>query len=226
MQTVNKEVVSLILWEAIIKTNTMKNILIADGHYVVRTGTALLLESKLKYHCNIDFAENYIETKEKVAKKLYDLLIIDIDIPESIFKAMVKELKRKQKLLKILIFSTYDENVGIQYIEEGAAGYLNKGASEFEILASVSTILEEGYYYTVNMMKKLVTHSTESHSVERLSKREFQIFKLLAEGNGNIEISNILNLKMSTISTYKKKIFEKLQVKNVVDLVRIYDDMH
>ena len=76
------------------------------------------------------------------------------------------------------------------------------------------------------MMKKLVTHSSDSHSVERLSKREFQIFKLLAEGNGNIEISNILNLKMSTISTYKKKIFEKLQVKNVVDLVRIYDDMH
>ncbi|ALR32565.1 MULTISPECIES: response regulator transcription factor [Chryseobacterium] len=204
----------------------MKNILIADGHYVVRTGTALLLESKLQYHCNIDFAETYFETKEKVSKKLYDLLIIDIDIPESIFKAMVKELKRKQKLLKILIFSTYDENVGIQYIEEGAAGYLNKGASEFEILASVSAILEEGYFYTVNMMKKLVTHSTGSHSVERLSKREFQIFKLLAEGNGNIEISNILNLKMSTISTYKKKIFEKLQVKNVVDLVRIYDDMH
>ncbi|GAA5086103.1 UvrY/SirA/GacA family response regulator transcription factor [Chryseobacterium ginsengisoli] len=204
----------------------MKNILIADGHYVVRTGAALVLETKLQYPCKIDFAETYLETKEKVSKKLYDLLIIDIDIPESIFKAMVKELKKKQKLLKILIFSTYDENVGIQYIEEGAAGYLNKGASEAEILTSVTSIFEEGYYYTMNMMKKLVTHSTDSHSVERLSKREFQIFKLLAEGNGNIEISNSLNLKMSTISTYKKKIFEKLQVKNVVDLVRIYDDMH
>jgi DNA-binding NarL/FixJ family response regulator len=90
----------------------------------------------------------------------------------------------------------------------------------------VKAIFEEGYYYTVDMMKKLVMQSTDIHSVERLSKREFQIFKLLAEGNGNIEISNSLNLKMSTISTYKKKIFEKLQVKNVVDLVRIYDDMH
>uniref|UniRef100_A0AAU6WMM8 LuxR C-terminal-related transcriptional regulator n=1 Tax=Chryseobacterium endophyticum TaxID=1854762 RepID=A0AAU6WMM8_9FLAO len=54
-------------------------------------------------------------------------------------------------------------------------------------------------------MKKLVTQSADSHSVERLSKRELQIFKLLAEGNGNIEISNSLNLKMSTISTYKKR---------------------
>ncbi|AZA86655.1 DNA-binding response regulator [Chryseobacterium shandongense] len=204
----------------------MKNILIADGHYVVRTGTALVLKSKLQYHCNIDFAETYSDTKDMVSEKAYDLLIIDIDIPGSIFKAMVKDLKKKQKNLKILFFSTYDDNVGIQYIEEGAAGYLNKGASESEIITAVNSMFEEGYYYTVNMMKKLVTHTAGSHSVERLSKREFQIFKLLAQGNGNIEISNILNLKMSTISTYKKKIFEKLQVKNVVDLVRIYDDMH
>lgn len=204
----------------------MKNILIADGHYVVRTGTALVLKSKLQYHCTIDFAETYPETKDMVSEKIYDLLIIDIDIPGSIFKAMVKDLKKKQKHLKILFFSTYDDNVGIQYIEEGAAGYLNKGASETEIITAVNSMFEEGYYYTVNMMKKLVTHTAGSHSVNRLSKREFQIFKLLAQGNGNIEISNILNLKMSTISTYKKKIFEKLQVKNVVDLVRIYDDMH
>ncbi|WP_294286833.1 response regulator transcription factor [uncultured Chryseobacterium sp.] len=204
----------------------MKNILIADGHYVVRTGTALVLETKLQYSCTIDFAETYPETKEKVSKKAYDLLIIDIDIPQSIFKAMIKELKKKQKQLKILIFSTYDDNVGIQYIEEGAAGYLSKGASEAEILAAITAVFEEGYYYTIDMMKKLVRQSADSHSVDRLSKREFQIFKLLAEGNGNIEISNSLNLKMSTISTYKKKIFEKLQVKNIVDLVRIYDDMH
>jgi len=204
----------------------MKNILIADGHYVVRTGTALVLKSKLQYNCDIDFAETYSETKDMISEKIYDLLIIDIDIPGSIFKAMVKDLKKKQKHLKILFFSTYDDNVGIQYVEEGAAGYLSKGASEAEIIAAVTAMFEEGYYYTINMMKKLVTHSTDSHSVERLSKREFQIFKLLAQGNGNIEISNILNLKMSTISTYKKKIFEKLQVKNVVDLVRIYDDMH
>ncbi|GEN76097.1 response regulator transcription factor [Chryseobacterium hagamense] len=204
----------------------MKNILIADGHYVVRTGTALVIETKLPYSCEIDFAETYTETREKVSKRAYDLLIIDIDIPQSIFKAMIKELKKKQKQLKILIFSTYDENVGIQYVEEGAAGYLNKMASEEEILTAISAVFEEGYYYTVDMMKKLVMQSADSHSVDRLSKRELQIFKLLAEGNGNIEISNSLNLKMSTISTYKKKIFEKLQVKNIVDLVRIYDDMH
>ncbi|KPH12899.1 response regulator transcription factor [Chryseobacterium sp. ERMR1:04] len=204
----------------------MKNILIADDHYVVRAGTALLLESKLQYPCMIDFAENYAETKDKISKKQYDLVILDIDMPDSIFKAMVKELKKNQKNLRIMMFSIYDENVGIQYIEEGAEGYLNKGASEHEILKAVSSIFEEGYYYPSKMMSRLLAHTKDSNTVENLSKREFQIFKLLAEGNGNIEISNILDLKMSTISTYKKKIFEKLKVKNVVDLVRIYDEMH
>ncbi|SHL22155.1 response regulator transcription factor [Chryseobacterium polytrichastri] len=204
----------------------MKNILIADDHYVVRAGTALLLESKLQYPCMIDFAENYAETRDKISKKQYDLVILDIDMPDSIFKAMVKELKKNQKSLRIMMFSIYDENVGIQYIEEGAEGYLNKGASEHEILKAVVSIFEEGYYYPSKMMSRLLSHTKDSNTVENLSKREFQIFKLLAEGNGNIEISNILDLKMSTISTYKKKIFEKLKVKNVVDLVRIYDEMH
>ncbi len=208
------------------KLRTMKKILIADDHYIVRTGTALLLESKLQYPCVIDFAENYTETKEKVSKKKYDLVILDTDMPDSIYKAMVKELKKKKDDLKIMIFSIYDESVGIQYIEEGAEGFLNKGASESEILRGITAIFEEGYYYPSKMVNKLLNHSKDSRTVEKLSKREFQIFKLLAEGNGNIEIANILDLKMSTISTYKKKIFDKLKVKNVVDLVRIYDDMH
>lgn len=208
------------------KLRTMKKILIADDHYIVRTGTALLLESKLQYPCTIDFAENYIETKDKVSKEQYDLVILDIDMPDSTSKTMVKELKGKQEDLKIMIFSTYDESVGIQYIEEGAEGFLNKGASESEILRGITAIFEEGYYYPSKMVNKLLSHSKDGRTVEKLSKREFQIFKLLAEGNGNIEIANILDLKMSTISTYKKKIFDKLKIKNVVDLVRIYDDMH
>jgi len=203
----------------------MKNILIADGLYVVRAGTAVLLETKLQFPCMIDFAENYSETKEKVSSNTYDLIILDTDIPGSIFKSMVKDLKKKQKNLKIMIFSIYDEHVGIQYIEEGVEGYLNKDASESEILKSINAIFDEGYYYPSKMMSKLLT-SKESNTVEKLSNRELQIFKLLAEGHGNIEISNHLDLKTSTISTYKKKIFEKLQVKNVVDLVRIYDEMH
>ncbi len=207
------------------KTKTMKNILIADGLYVVRAGTAVLLETKLQFPCKIDFAENYSETKEKISSEKYDLIILDTDIPGSIFKSMVKDLKKRQKNIKILIFSTYDENVGIQYIEEGVEGYMNKSANEVEILKGIMAIFEEGFYYPSKMMNKLLT-SKDNNTVEKLSKREFQIFKLLAEGHGNIEISNCLDLKTSTVSTYKKKIFEKLQVKNVVDLVRIYDEMH
>jgi len=62
--------------------------------------------------------------------------------------------------------------------------------------------------------------------IERLSEREFQVFKLFAEGNGNIEIANLLDIKMPTVSTYKKNIFEKLNIKTIVELIRINDSLH
>lgn len=205
-----------------------KKILITDDHYVVRMGTGFILESKLNYPCSVDFADCYTDARNKVSQEEYDLLILDIDMPDSIFQAMVKELKSVsvQKNLKIAIFSVHDADVVIRYIQEGADGYINKNSGESEILNAVNCILDTGYYYSQQIMNKILNLSKNNNPLEKLSEREFQVFKLLAEGNGNIEISNILNLQMSTISTYKKKIFEKLKVKTVVDLVRIYDEMN
>ncbi|RMZ59364.1 LuxR family transcriptional regulator [Chryseobacterium nematophagum] len=59
-----------------------------------------------------------------------------------------------------------------------------------------------------------------------LREREFQIFKLLAIGNGNLEIANILNIQVSTVGTYKKRIFDKLKIKNIIDLAKIYSNLH
>lgn len=204
----------------------MKKILITDDHYVVRTGLAFLLESKLELPCSIDFADSFTEAQEKISSKVYDLLILDIDMPDSTFKSMIKQLKGIQNDLKIIIFSFYDEKIAIQYINEGANGYMSKSSSESNILNTVSTVINHGYYYSQEIMKKVLNSSKEKNSVDHLSKREYDVFKLLAEGNGNIEIANILDIQMSTISTYKKKIFEKLKVKTIVDLVRINDELH
>ena len=203
-----------------------KNILIADDHYVVRTGTGLLLEAKLKYPCTADFAESYTDAKDKISKKQYDLVILDIDMPDSIFKAMIKELRDIQNDLKILIFSAYDEKITLQYIDDGAAGYINKNSNEHEILDAVSSILEKGYYYSQQIMNEILNRTKNINPIDKLSQRELEVFKLLVEGNGNVEISSILGIRMTTISTYKKKIFEKLKAKTIVDLIRINNDLH
>lgn len=204
-----------------------KKILIADDHYVIRIGISYMLEQKFSYPCTVDFADSFTETREKITAENYDLLILDIDMPDTIHKAMIKELKNIQTDLKILIFSAYSAEIGIQYINEGAEGYVKKDSGEEEVFKAVSSIFEVGYYYPQVITNMIVARSQKKdNSIERLSEREFQVFKLLAEGNGNLEISNLLDLKMSTVSTYKKIIFEKLNAKTVVDLVRINDGLH
>jgi DNA-binding NarL/FixJ family response regulator len=66
----------------------------------------------------------------------------------------------------------------------------------------------------------------KENPAEKLSSREYEIFKLLADGNGNLEIANKLNIQMSTVSTYKKRIFQKLDVANIAELIKVYEMMH
>ncbi|WP_228413542.1 LuxR C-terminal-related transcriptional regulator [Chryseobacterium sp. CH21] len=135
---------------------------------------------------------------------------------------MIPELKDIQDDLKILIFSGYDKDVAIQYIREGAEGYLNKQSSEEEIKNAVKTVIEKGYFYPADLIG-LIIQNKRDNPVEKLSSREYEIFKLLADGNGNLEIANRLNIQMSTVSTYKKRIFQKLNVANIAELIKVYE---
>ncbi|KFF74782.1 LuxR family transcriptional regulator [Chryseobacterium sp. P1-3] len=201
-----------------------ERILIADDHYVVRAGTALVLESAFP-KLEIDFAENYEQAKKALESQHYHLLILDIDMPGTRYKKMIPELKSIQKDLKILIFSGYDKDVAIQYIREGAEGYLNKQSREEDIKNAVKTIIEKGYFYPAELIG-LIIQNKRNNPVEKLSSREYEIFKLLADGYGNLEIANKLSIQMSTVSTYKKRIFQKLDVGNIAELIKVYEMMH
>lgn len=201
-----------------------ERILIADDHYVVRAGTALVLESAYP-ELTIDFAEDYNQVTRMLSVQRYGLLILDIDMPGTQYKKMISELKTIQKDLKILVFSGYDKDVAIQYIREGAEGYLNKQSSEEEIKNAVRTVIEKGYFYPAELIG-LIIQNKRDNPAEKLSSREYEIFKLLAGGNGNLEIANRLNIQMSTVSTYKKRIFQKLDVTNIAELIKVYEMMH
>ncbi|KQT33064.1 LuxR family transcriptional regulator [Chryseobacterium sp. Leaf405] len=198
-----------------------KKILIADDHFVVRFGTAIVLENHFK-NIVIDYAESYDEVESKLKSEKFDLIILDIDMEGSLFKYMVKELKKIQRDLMILVFSSSDESEAVDYIREGAEGYLNKLGSEKNIIKAVKAIFEDGYYYSPKLAYELASSSSKKQVRDILSEREFQVFKLLSEGNGNLEIANILNIHIATASTYKRRIFTKLNVSNLVDLLKDY----
>nr|WP_315034704.1 response regulator transcription factor [uncultured Chryseobacterium sp.] len=202
-----------------------KKILIADDHYIVRAGTAAILE--LEYpDIEIYFATRYDEVKTQISSVHFDLVLLDIDMPGTLYTHMIGEIKLIQPDIKILIFSAFEKETVLQYIHEGADGYLNKKSEENEIKNAVETMFRIGVYYPQELIPFILKNTTERTVVKSLSPREYQIFKLLAEGNGNLEISNILGIQKSTISTLKKRIFEKLKVRNTVELAEFHKRLH
>ena len=141
---------------------------------------------------------------------------------------MMKEIKTVQPHVKILVFSSHEEKqYGLRYIQNGADGFLNKFCSEEKMEIALKQLLEKGYYYSESIKSKLETSSKTKNTdnpLENLSNREFEIAKLLVDGEGNLEISNKLDLKMSTVSTYKNRIFEKLKVNSVIALADVFKE--
>lgn len=200
-------------------------ILLVDDHLVVRTGIAIVLKQEIE-NLKIFNAENFLETISILKENSFDLVILDINIPGTKNTDMIHDIRLIRPNIKILIFSANEEEqYACRYIVSGANGYLNKLSSEKKIVEVVLSILENGKYIPDDVMSKIVAsvlNKTPLNPLEKLSKREFEIAGLLVEGQGNLEISNTLKIQMSTVSTYKNRVFEKLKIKNVVALIDIF----
>ncbi|UWY26860.1 response regulator transcription factor [Flavobacterium sp. TR2] len=202
-----------------------KKILIVDDHLVVRNGVAMILERQFE-DVAISNAENFFEAVTLLKNLPFDLVILDINIPGGKNTDMITEIRAIQPDVKILVFSAHEEEqYAIKYLSCGANGYVDKLCSEEKIMFAITSILESGTYVSPELVSKLVgnqSNKRKTNPLEGLSKRELQITDLLVQGNGNLEISNILNIHVSTVSTYKARVFEKLKVNNLVELINLY----
>jgi DNA-binding NarL/FixJ family response regulator len=206
-----------------------KEILIVDDHLVVRTGVAIVLKEQLE-NITISNVENFFETIAVLKERSFDLIILDINIPGGKSTEMIREIRTIRPESKILMFSaSEEEKYAYKYIIAGANGYINKLCSEEQIVAAVTAVLETGKYIPIEVATKIVEiglNKTAINPLDILSKRELEIAELMITGNGNLEISNQLNIHMSTVSTYKNRIFEKLKITNLVELINIYKNDH
>lgn len=202
-----------------------KKILIVDDHLVVRNGVAMILERQFE-DVAISNAENFFEAITLLKNLPFDLVILDINIPGGKNTDMITDIRGIQPEVKILIFSAHEEEqYALKYLSSGANGYVDKLCSEEKIMFAITSIFESGTYISSELVSKLVNIQTSKKTLnplEGLSKRELQITDLLVQGNGNLEISNKLNIHMSTVSTYKARVFEKLKVNNLVELINLY----
>lgn len=198
-------------------------ILLADDHSVVRHGISLILREACG-DVEILHAENFNEVLIKSKEKI-SLIFLDINLPGGNSPKMIEKIRDKNPKVNILMFSAYDEEqYALRYIHAGANGFLNKDSSDAEILLAVRSVLETGKYISPSIKEKILENvflKTPINPLETLSDREAEVARLLAKGEGNLEIANRLNIQMTTVSTYKNRIFEKLKINNVVSLVEI-----
>ena len=207
--------------------NSGKNILLVDDHLVVRKGVEMIFNANIP-SVTVYNAEDYIQALEVLKVVNIDLILLDININGTENIKILKEIKSIQSDAKILIFSSHEESqYGLRYIQNGADGYLNKFCSEDVILKAVNEIFQKGNYYSKDIKEKLITKGKKrscKSSIDSLSNREFEIAQLLINGYGNLEISNKLDIQMSTVSTYKNRIFEKLNISNIVALSDLFKE--
>jgi two-component system invasion response regulator UvrY len=199
----------------------MLNILIAEDHGIVRVGITLLIK-ELFTEVKVDETSDFNTTLKMLGEKKYDLLVLDIGIAGGNTFSTIELTRLRQKELPILIFSGYDEELyALRFLEAGANGYVAKKASTDEIKIAIKKVIEKKSYVSRLVQEQLLTmFKNKSHGfgITSLSNRELEITRFLIAGVGTKETGKILNLQKNTISTYKARIFKKLEVNNIIEL--------
>lgn len=200
----------------------------ADDHAIVRFGTISLIRD-LFDEVTVVEAANFDDSLRMVEDRHFDLLILDINIPGGNSFQMIDVLRLRQPGLKILIFTAYDEHMyGFRYLQAGADGFLMKNSNEDEIKYAIRSVLGGEKYFGPSVKAYLLDKMNQkkqevANPLLTLSNRETEVVRLLIQGNGIAEIARLLHLQISTVSTYKVRIFQKLNVRNIVELVERFN---
>lgn len=211
----------------------MKNILIVEDYQIIRLATKILVQD-LYNAAVIREAASFNAALSELAVHPQDLVILDVQIPEGQGFEMVGAMRSVQKNVPILIFSAIEERIyGIHYLRSGANGFVSKNSGTEEIRAAITSVADTGRYVSprikVELLNQLDKHNYQADNpLLDLSAREITIMDMLIEGFWIKEIASRLDLTESSVSTYKARLFEKLQVSTLIEMfqkVRHYKDM-
>ena len=199
----------------------MTKIILADDHSFIRLGLIQILKDE---YPTVEIKE--VADGESLVKEVtlhdYDLVISDLDMPGRSGLEALEQIKLIKPNLPVLILSIYTEDLyAIRVLRAGASGYLNKNAAPYELITAVQRILLGRKYITSEIAEKLLVYvDTDKKPHELLTNREFEIFKLLAFGKTITQIADSLSLAMTTVSTHRSRIMEKLKLSTNSDLTR------
>ncbi|MCD9854588.1 response regulator transcription factor [Epilithonimonas sp. JDS] len=210
-----------------IELNQKITFLLADDHSLIRQGIVFLLE-EMDLEFAVFHASNLQQILESVKINPIEIAIIDAHFPDGNSLNIISEIKKINPDLKILIFSGIDENMhSLKFLNAGANGFLSKLSEEEDVKNAIFEMINKGEYISPATQALLVNSFRNRNLINplfSLTEREREIAEMYAEGLGNLEIANKLDIKQNTVSTLKKRIFDKLKIENIVELVELMKD--
>lgn len=199
----------------------MQRILLADDHSLIRMGLTQILRDEYP-SAEIKEVSDGESLVSEVMKGNWDLVISDLDMPGRSGLEALEQIKLIKPDLPVLILSIFTEDLyAIRVLKAGAAGYLNKNAAPYELVKAIQRIGMGKKYITPEIAEKLLVNpDAEKKPHEMLSNREFEIFKQLALGKTVSQIAESLSIALTTVSTHRSRIMEKLGLTTNSELTR------
>ncbi len=201
----------------------MIRIVVADDHTIVREGLKQLLSAAGDLAV-VGEAQDGHEVMKCVRELEFDLLLLDMSMPGKSGMELIKQVRSEKPRLRILVLSMHEEQqYAVRAIKAGAAGYLTKESASSQLVSAIRKIAAGGAFISAAVAELLALGAMPQadgplHST--LSDREFQVFRMLAEGRSVSDVAEQLSLSVKTISTHKARLMQKMNLGSNTDLVR------
>jgi DNA-binding NarL/FixJ family response regulator len=197
-------------------------ILIVDDHVMIRQGLRQILSDAFP-KAIFGEATSGNEALEEVGKNRWEIVLLDITMPGKSGVDVLKQIVDAQPNIAVLVLSMHpEEQYAVRVLKSGAAGYITKNTASEEVIGAVKKVLAGGKYVSSALAETLASSLNSPAGKaphEILSDREYQVMRLIALGKSVKEIAFELSLSVKTISTYRTRILEKLQLRTSAELI-------
>lgn len=199
----------------------MIRVLIVDDHAIVRQGLQRILEEARGIEVGGE-AHNGVEALKMIRSGKWDVVLLDISMPEKNGIDTLKQIMDENKEARVLILSMYSEDqYAVRLMKAGAAGYLTKDAAPEQLVEAIRKVVAGKKHISPTLAELLLLECNPNSgrpSHETLSDREYQVLRMIGSGKNVSEIAATLSLSVKTISTYRAHILAKMQLKNNAEL--------
>ena len=200
----------------------MIKVLIADDHALIRKGLKQLLDDTDDMRVTGE-AENGMQAIHMVEESAYDVVLLDISMPDKHGIEVLKQLKINQPQLPVLMLSMHpEEQYALRSMKAGAAGYLNKQSAPLQLVTAIRQVASGKKYISTELAEQLANGLSQGYQEllhQTLSNREYQTLCLMASGKKLSEMAEIMTLSPKTVSVYRSRLLEKMKLKNNAEAI-------